>query len=113
MPSPARRLVLDSDTLSFALRKDVGVRSRMQRAIAEEAELYLCPVVYYEVRRGLLDKNAIRQMKLLDELVEGALLWRDVDAKCGKRRQSFGKTCDNAVRWLTTLISSSRRSRKR
>lgn len=50
----------------------------MRRAAEEKAEFYLCPVVYYEIRRGLLYRDARRQLADFKKLA-AALRWGDMD----------------------------------
>lgn len=60
---------LDSNTLSRLLRRDVKVLARFSDA-ASRAEIVLCPVAYFEVRRDLEWKSAPRQLRELDELAQ-------------------------------------------
>ena len=69
--------VLDTNTVSHVLRRDDRVMSRLERAVSENAAMILCPVVYYEVQRGLVKKASSR---LLGEFTRLAtyVRWEDV-----------------------------------
>ena len=72
------RFVLDSNTLTHILKRSTAVIHRLREAATANAELYLCPVAYYEVRRGLLARAAARQLTELNALA-GTLLWVDFE----------------------------------
>jgi predicted nucleic acid-binding protein len=78
MPDPAERFVLDSNIISRILRRDVRVTSRLIDTAKTNARVYLCPVVYYEVRRGLLERGARRQLGEFDALAS-TLIWEDFE----------------------------------
>ena len=80
MPGPIARFVLDTDTLSYILRRNPAALEKMRQATEQQAELYLCPVVYYEVHRGLLYRDAKRQHERFEKLA-AALRWMDFDRK--------------------------------
>jgi len=63
------RYSLDTDTVSAILKKDLAVSYKPRAKIHANHEIILCPVVYYELRRGLLDKGATRQIQALQVLV--------------------------------------------
>lgn len=72
------RYSLDTNTLSHILRKDTHVVQRFRAALAADHEFLLCPVVYYELRRGLLWKDASKQLAALDELTS-RFRWLELD----------------------------------
>ena len=72
------RYVVDSDTLSYVLQRKGHAIARFAEAVRARAEIYLCPVVYYQIRRGLLDKGAVRQLQEFRTMV-GNFLWADID----------------------------------
>jgi len=78
MPDPPVRFVLDSNIISRILRRDVRVASRLIDASKANARVYLCPVVYYEVRRGLLERGASRQLGEFDALAS-TLIWEEFE----------------------------------
>jgi tRNA(fMet)-specific endonuclease VapC len=60
--------VLDTNALSDILRKNEAVVTHLTDALQRNALFILCPVVFYEVYRGLLRKGAARQLAALREL---------------------------------------------
>jgi len=70
-------LLLDTTTFSAVLRKDPAANFELGRALAQGSTVLVSPVVYYELRRGLLKRNALRLLQALDALV-ARLLWIDV-----------------------------------
>jgi predicted nucleic acid-binding protein len=72
------RFVLDSNIISRILRQDRRVVPRLAEAATSNATIYLCPVVYFEVRRGLLERAASRQLRDFDHLAR-TLLWADFE----------------------------------
>ena len=72
------RFVLDSDTVSYILQERRTVLARLAGAVEDNAEIFLCPMVYYQVRRGLLYKEAPRQLREFDSLVRG-FTWVDFE----------------------------------
>ena len=86
MPDEGDRFVLDSNIISGVLRRNPVVIARVAEASRSNARVYLCPVVYYEVRRGLLERSASRQLQEFESLA-ASLLWAD-----------FGRAmCDDAA----------------
>jgi hypothetical protein len=66
---------LDTDTITKLLKKHPGnqpVVDRLRREIQRNSLFVICPVVYYEVRRGLLFKGARTQLVAFEKLVESA-----------------------------------------
>ena len=57
----AARYVLDTNILTALLRKEETATWRVQQALHANAEFLMCPVVFYEVYRGLLHRDARRQ----------------------------------------------------
>jgi len=45
------RLVLDADTITYILQRRLTVVARLAAAVRENSEVYVCPVVYYQIRR--------------------------------------------------------------
>ena len=78
MPEAVARYVLDSDTLSYMLKRNVVVIERLLREVEQKAEFYLCPVVYYEILRGLLYRDAKRQLAEF-EMLAATLRWKDFE----------------------------------
>jgi len=92
MSEPTDRFVLDSNIVSRIVRRDARVILRLAAAIRANAEIYLCPVVYYEVRRGLLDRSAVRQLQEFDRLAD-ALLWVDLERSMWERAAEMWVAC--------------------
>lgn len=72
------RYSLDSNILSYVLRKDPRVSRRFEQLLRENHECIICPVVYYELRRGLLKKDARAQLSALESIVS-KLDWLDFE----------------------------------
>jgi len=70
------RYVLDTNIITALLRGDVSVVQNIAIAARENAELYLCPVVFYEIRRGLLYRDARNQSQLFLQYA-ATLIWDD------------------------------------
>lgn len=68
--------VFDTNILSWLLARDQAVISRMNQEIKAEDVILGCPVVWYEIRRGLLAKDAHRQMQRFEALYS-TFLWQD------------------------------------
>jgi len=58
---------LDSNIISFYLRGNVSVIENIEKAIIEDHKIVIPPIVYYEVKRGLLLIDATKQMKKLED----------------------------------------------
>lgn len=65
------RYVLDTNILSGLLRSEPQLISRIDQAAAAQAEFLLCPLVFYEVLRGLLHRDAKKQMDLFFDYIKG------------------------------------------
>lgn len=68
--------VLDTSIISLILRRQPEVRSRFNRALTSENAFLGCPVVWYEVRRGLLSRDAKGQIRTFDRLFS-TFVWQD------------------------------------
>jgi predicted nucleic acid-binding protein len=58
----ANRYVLDTNIFAAILRNEPVTTQRVARALAAGDEFLLCPVVFYEVYRGLLYRDAKKQL---------------------------------------------------
>lgn len=99
------RYSLDTNAWSEVLQKNLSFVARFEDA-ASRAEIVLCPVVFYEVRRGLLHAEKTRQLTAFEDLVarctwldlsreiwlEMTLLWADL-----KRRAISPEDADLAI----------------
>jgi len=73
----SRTLVLDTTVFSSLLRKTPEVEKRWLDELRSGATVLVSPIVYYELRRGLLKRDAHRLLAFLDELV-AKLVWIEV-----------------------------------
>jgi tRNA(fMet)-specific endonuclease VapC len=64
--------------VSYILQRRQFTIDRLAAAAESDAEIFLCPVVHYEIRRGLLDKGASRQLTDFQRLVEN-MIWAEFD----------------------------------
>jgi len=70
--------LLDTDIVTAILRKDPQVADRLRAALASNARVFISAVVYYEIKRGLLRRDASRQLAAFEEMVRH-LEWLDVE----------------------------------
>ncbi len=96
--------LIDADTFSYVLSKDQKVTHKLQDVLKKNAEILICPVVLYEVKRGLYKKGMTRELRFFNKLIsfhswhefsietwnKGAELW----AECRKRGQPTGEGLD-------------------
>ena len=54
---------LDSNIISFYLKENAAVIENIERAINDNHSVIITPIAYYEVKRGLLLINAIKQLQ--------------------------------------------------
>ncbi|MCX7837887.1 MAG: PIN domain-containing protein [Anaerolineae bacterium] len=69
--------LLDTNILSAILRKDATVEQRLRQAIVDDDNLLLSVVVYFEIKRGLLKRDAKKQMATF-EYLSNQFAWCDV-----------------------------------
>ncbi len=70
---------LDTDTITRLLKKHPGNQNVIDRFRAElrrNSLFIICPVVFYEIKRELILKNASTQQSALQALTEG-MPWRE------------------------------------
>jgi len=70
------RYVLDTNIISAILRKEPGVIHHVSSALLANAEFLLCPVVFYEILRGLERRDAKKQRTYFLQFVE-TFTWDD------------------------------------
>ena len=58
---------LDSNIVSFYLRGNQNTIKNIEKTINEEHSIVITPIAYYEVKRGLLLINAVKQIKKFEE----------------------------------------------
>jgi len=71
------RYVLDANILTAILKRDPVATGRVNSALQSNAEFVMCPVVFYEVYRGLLHKDARKQLGFLLHYI-GTYTWDDL-----------------------------------
>lgn len=100
----APRYVLDTNILTALLRREESAAQRMQQALIADAEFLMCPVVFYELYRGLLHQDAKRQQSFFlqftatftwddlarEDWAEAAQLW----ARLRRSGRSIGNDAD-------------------
>lgn len=62
------RYLPDTNIISHLMRGDRQLHSRVERAHEAGDEILLSPMVVYEVKRGLLAKNAVSQTRNFERL---------------------------------------------
>jgi tRNA(fMet)-specific endonuclease VapC len=94
--------VFDTNIVSLLLRRDTDVTQKMQATITASDTILGCPVVWYEIRRGLLVKDARTQMKHFEQLFN-IFIWQDYNhqdwelaAKLWAKRRSAGQPIADA-----------------
>jgi predicted nucleic acid-binding protein len=60
---------LDSNIVSFGLKENAIVRRNIDQRVEAKIKVLVPPFAYYEVKRGLVDANATRQLRLFDALL--------------------------------------------
>lgn len=55
--------ILDTNIISRILAKNPEVERHLEEVVAGNATIVLCPVVFYEIRRGLLKRDAARKLE--------------------------------------------------
>ena len=93
---PSAKYVLDANILTAILRKDRTATERMNRALQSNAEFVMCPVVFFEVYRGLLHKDARKQLGFM-LLYFDTYTWDDLKRPTGSRQPDYGPNCDVKV----------------
>lgn len=70
--------LLDTNIVSFLLRRDPVVERNLEKAFRDNATIILSPVVYYEIKRGLIKHDAKNQTAFFERLIP-RFAWRDVE----------------------------------
>ena len=60
--------VLDTNIVSFYLKEDKYVIENIENAVLSGNELFIAPIAYYEIRRGLLAVGSEKRMLKFEEL---------------------------------------------
>ena len=69
--------LLDTNVMTGILKKDARILDRISQALAADAHLILSPVVFYEIKRGLMRRDARRQLGFFEQLIK-TLWWNDL-----------------------------------
>jgi predicted nucleic acid-binding protein len=64
---------LDSNIVSYILKENAKVISHYRQALKDDCEMAIPPIVYYEIKRGLLAKGLRKYLATFDKLHQGAL----------------------------------------
>ncbi len=79
-----KKYLLDSNIVTCILRKkndaDRSIIQKFQEVLKADARILICPIVFYEVARGLYHKNAEKQLGALKILVEESE-WCEFDSE--------------------------------
>ena len=70
--------VLDSNTFSAVVRRVPLILQRYEGLARASAMFFVCPVVYFEVRRGFEKLNASRQLVFLEKTVN-VFTWSEIN----------------------------------
>lgn len=70
--------VLDANMVSFVLDGNRNVNYRFREALTAGDSILGCPVVWHEIRRGLLARDAKRQLDHFEALF-GNFVWQDLN----------------------------------
>ncbi|PIP49227.1 MAG: VapC toxin family PIN domain ribonuclease [Chloroflexi bacterium CG07_land_8_20_14_0_80_45_17] len=62
--------VLDTNIITAILKGNEKVKRRAQEVIVEGEDIFINGISYYEIKRGLLAKNATAQLEKFDRLCE-------------------------------------------
>ena len=58
----------DSNIISYILNDNINIIKRYDKEYDDGADFVIPPIVYYEVKRGLEDKNAVSKLKAFEIL---------------------------------------------
>ena len=75
MTSP--NYLLDTNIITGILKQDALVVDHVTAALAADARLFLSPIVYYEIKRGPLRRDARKQLAFFEQLTQ-TLHWDDL-----------------------------------
>jgi len=82
---------LDTDTITKLLKKHPGnqrVLGRFGKEIRRNSLFIMCPVVFYEIKRELVIKNAVAQLTAFEDLAE-AMVWKEFNLAIWERASSL------------------------
>lgn len=73
--------VLDANIISAVMRQESAVLGRCDAALAQRGVLLLCPVVLYEIERGLLALPEATRRRQAFERLTASLAYRELDQR--------------------------------
>ena len=79
------RYVLDSNAFSGLVRKVPRIVARYEELLFDSAEFILCPIVYYDVRRGFEKIEAFKQLGFLERIL-AFVEWSDFTQEFDQER---------------------------
>jgi predicted nucleic acid-binding protein len=74
------RYVLDTNIISALVHGRSSTNHRFNQQARANATFLLCPLVWYEMRRGLLRQRTTRKLQVFDQLAT-TFLWQDFEAE--------------------------------
>ncbi|MDR3324735.1 MAG: PIN domain-containing protein [Spirochaetaceae bacterium] len=92
---------LDSNNISFYLKGNAIVKRNIDQRVDANVKVIVSPFAYYEVKRGLVDANAARQLRSFDELLRRCPLGEATNAVFEEAvnihvdLKSKGRICDD------------------
>jgi hypothetical protein len=98
--------VIDANILADCINKPLSPSLlRIRLAMRSGHFIYGCPVVWFEVQRGLKAKGAIKKMDRFERLFK-TFIWQDYELKDGHLPPIFGCSDENKDYPLLMLICS-------
>ena len=96
------RFVLDTNVVSQILRRNATALANLQESAERDDDLFMCPVVFYELWRGLRYRTANRQLtelqafsRTLQWVEYDRVMWEDAAGLWADQRRR-GRPCDDA-----------------
>lgn len=85
-------MVLDSNVISALMRMDPTVARRHDVEMAQESTVILCPVVLYEIERGLMAMPDGTRRRLAFEKLKASLTYIEMDQRVWLRAAQMWAT---------------------
>jgi tRNA(fMet)-specific endonuclease VapC len=73
----ASAYLLDTNVITGILKQDARIVDRVTAALSADARMILSPIVYYEIKRGLLRRDARKQLEFFEQFAQ-SLHWDDL-----------------------------------
>lgn len=64
------KYLLDTNIITAIMKRNEKVKTRAQQAILKGDDIFINAISYYEIKRGLLYKDADTQLKFFDKICE-------------------------------------------